>query len=180
MSKGSENKNVFGVFHDEEILISAIKNIHENGVKIKNVFMPYPVHEVFHELKLTTRFPYLAFVFGVFGAVSTFGFLYWSSVIDFPIVVGGKPSLSYAFIIVTFVMTINFGVLLSLLTFFGVQRLFPGKAAVVVHPDITDDKFVIVIEQDKGMKADEAAALADLLRKYGATETGMKDNIEYI
>ena len=177
MSKGKENNNVFGVFNDEEILISAIKNIHKSGIKIKNVFMPYPVHEVFHELRLTTRFPYFAFLFGVFGAISTFAFLYWSSVIDFPIVVGGKPPFSYAFIIVTFVMTINFGVLLSLLAFFGIQRLFPGKKAGVVHPGITDDKFVIVIEKKKEMTTDEADGITDLLLKYGATETGMKDNI---
>ena len=104
MSKGKENKNVFGVFADEEVVIAAIRNIQGNGIKIKNVFMPYPVHEIFHELKLKTRFPYMAFAFGVFGAVSTFAFLYWSSVIDFPLVVGGKPPFSYAFLIVTFAL----------------------------------------------------------------------------
>ena len=180
MFKGSKNQNVFGVFHDEEILVAAIRNIQGSGVKIKNVFSPYPINEVFHELKLKTRFPYMAFVFGVLGAVLTFGFLYWSSVIDFPIVVGGKPPFSYAFIVVTFVMTINLGVALSLLAFFAVQRLFPGKTAVVVHPGISDDKFVLVIEQEKGMTTDEIAGITDLLRKNGAIETGMKDNIENI
>lgn len=180
MSKGVANNNIFGVFSDEEVLLDAIKSIKQQGIKIKNVFTPYPVHEVFHELGLHTRFPYFAFGFGLFGAISTFAFLYWTSVIDFPISIGGKPSLTPAFIVVMFVMTINFGVLLSLGAFFLVQNLGPGKETVIVHPGGTNDKFVIVIEKKNEMSKDQVAGITDMLIKSGAIETGMKENVESI
>ncbi|OFX59084.1 MAG: hypothetical protein A2046_04520 [Bacteroidetes bacterium GWA2_30_7] len=174
------NNNIFGVFNNEEVLITAIKSIKNSGVKIKNVFTPYPIHEVFHELGLKTRFPYFAFVFGVLGTVLTFGFLFWTSVIDFPITIGGKPNLSMSFVIIMFVMTINIGIVLSLGAFFTIQKLFPGKNPVIVHPDITDDKYVIVIEKKNEMTKEEVAGINDLLRKNGAIETGMKKNVESI
>jgi hypothetical protein len=180
MSKSIANNNIFGIFNEEEVLITAIKNIKQQGIKIKNVFTPYPVHEVFHELGLTTRFPYFAFIFGMLGTIGTFAFLYWTSVIDFPIIVGGKPSLTPAFIVVMFVMTINLGIVLSLGAFFLVQNLGPGKKSVIVHPGITDDKFVIVIEKNIGMSKDEVAGITEMLKKNGAIETGMKENIESI
>src|ERR1017187_10073718 len=110
----NQTNNIIGVFEDEDILINAIKNIKKNNIKIKNVFTPYPIHEVFAELNLKTRFPYIAFVFGALGTLSVFVFLYWTSVINFPIMVGGKPTLSSSFIIILFVMTIFAGVSLSL------------------------------------------------------------------
>lgn len=180
MNKDKENKNIFGIFNNEEVLISAIKSFNKSGIEIKNVFTPYPVHEVFHELGLKTRFPYFAFAFGLFGAVSTFAFLYWSSVIDFPITIGGKPNLSLSYVIITFVMTINIGIVLSLLSFFIVQKLYPGKNPVIIHPDITNDKYVILIEKKNSMSKAEVLAITDLLKKNGAIKIGMKENIESI
>lgn len=180
MLKSKENNNFIGVFDNESVLIDAIKSINKSGIKIKNVFTPYPIHEVFHELGLKTRFPYFAFVFGVLGTTLTFAFLYWTTVIDFPITIGGKPNLSLSFVIIMFVMTINIGIVLALVSFFTVQKLFPGKVAVIIHPDITDDKYVVVIEKKKEISKIEAAEIINLLKKNGAIETGMKENIENI
>jgi len=180
MNSYVENHNIFGVFNDEEILISAIKNIKESGVKIKNVFTPFPINEVFHELGLTTRFPYFAFVYGALGTILTFAGLYYTSVMDFPIVVDGKPHLSMAFIVIMFVMTINIGIVLSLVSFFTVQKLFPGKQAVIIHNDITDDKFVIVIEKDHNMSKPDVDKINNLLVCNGAIEVGEKNDVENI
>lgn len=180
MNKAIKNSNIYGVFGSEEKLLSAVRNIKESGFSVKNVYTPYPVHEIFHELGLKTRFPYFAFVFGAGGTLLTFAFLYWTSVIDFPITVGGKPSLSMSFVIILFVMTINIGIVLSLLAFFSIQKLYPGKKADILHADVTDDKYVIVIEKRKNMPESEISALAALLKNNGALETGFKDNVENI
>lgn len=174
------NNNIFGVFKSEEVLITAIKNIRKNGVPIKNVFTPYPINEVFHELGLKTRFPYFAFIFGALGTLLTFVFLYWTSVVDFPITIGGKPNLSLSFIIIMFVMTINIGIVLSLGAFFTVQKLYPGKKAVIIHSDVTNDKYVIVIEKKCDMSKTDVAEIANLLKQNGAIETGMKEDVEGI
>ena len=179
MLKDKNNENIIGVFDDEDVLINAIKNIKKSNFKIKNVFTPYPIDEVFHELGLKTRLPYIAFFYGVSGTIMVFAFLYWTSVINFPISVGGKPPLSMAFIVVLFVMTIFSGVLLSLLTFFIIQRLYPGKQAVIVHEGIMDDKYVIVIETTKHNQQ-SVEEIKNLLISNGAIETRMKNNIESI
>ena len=75
--------------------------------QIFDVFTPYPVHEVFHLLKRKSKLPTAAYFFGLFGIIATLGFLYYTSVIDWPIVYGGKPFNSFpSFIVVTIVVTI--------------------------------------------------------------------------
>ncbi|MBT3210072.1 MAG: DUF3341 domain-containing protein [Bacteroidetes bacterium] len=180
MISTDKNNNIFGVFDEEDIFLEAMKKIKSAGIKIKNVFTPYPIHEVFHEMGLKTRMPYAAFIYGVFGISLTYAFLYWTSVIDIPIVIGGKPNNTLSFIIILFVMTINVGIVLSLGTFFIRQKLGPGKEAVVVHNDITDDKFVIVIEKPEDMSKEETNRINSVLFENGAIETGEKENIENI
>ena len=175
----NKNENIIGVFDKEDVLLSAIKSIKKTKFRIKNVFTPYPIDEVFHELGLKTRFPYIAFLYAAGVTLTVFAFLYWTSVINFPISVGGKPSFSMAFIVILFVMTIFFGVLLSLISFFIIQKLYPGKQPVIVHEGIMDDKYVIVIETtDYSQESTEI--IKQLLIENGAIETGMKDNIESI
>ncbi len=157
-----------------------MKNIKAAGIRIKNVFTPYPIHEVFEEMGLKTRMPYVAFIFAASGLLLTYGFLYWTSVIDYPMTIGGKPTNTLSFLVILFVMTINVGVLLSLITFFVIQKLGPGKEAVVVHKDITDDKYVIVIEKTDEMSKEDVQMINAALFQYGAIETGEKENIENI
>ena len=173
-----ESQDLVSTYDDEEVFLDAIKSIKKNSITIKNAFTPYPIHEVFHELGLTTRLPNLAVVYGITGTFLTFVFLYWTSVINFPITIGGKPNLSVSFIVIMFVMTINAGVLLSVVTFFGRQQLFPGKEPVVAHLGNTDDKFSLAIEMKKNMSEKEVNAMIDMLKKSGAIEVEMKKNID--
>ena len=121
-SEKSVAKHLVGTFDDEHAFISAIRQLKKKRVAIKNVFTPYPIHQVFEELELKTRFPYLATVYGVFGTLATFAALWYTSVFDFPVMIGGKPHLSLSFIVIMFVMTINIGVVLSVVSFFVVQN----------------------------------------------------------
>ncbi|HAZ14102.1 MAG: hypothetical protein A2X86_02950 [Bdellovibrionales bacterium GWA2_49_15] len=180
MFKRIESNNIVGTYDKEEIFVNAIRSIKQNHIYIKNVFTPYPIHEVFHELELTTRFPYLAFAYGLGGTVVTFLFLYWTSVINFPIAIGGKPSLSLSFIVIMFVMTICIGIILSVVTFFARQQLFPGKEPVLAHARNTNDKFSLVIEIPEHMSETERSGIIQALKESGAAEIEMKKNIESI
>jgi hypothetical protein len=175
----NDSSNIIGVFDSEEVLIDAIRSIKKSNVKIKNVFSPYPIHDVFTELNLKTRFPYIAFLFGAFGTISVFIFIYWASVINFPIMVGGKPAFTLSFVIILFEMTIFSGVALSLAAFFVRQKLYPGKVPVIINEDITDDKYVIVIETTEHSQQSKDE-IRNLLISNGAIKTGMKSNVESI
>ncbi len=170
--------NIIGVYDDPDVLVSAIKKVKESGIKIKNVFSPFPIHEVFEVLGLKTRIPYMTFMYGVFGVLITYAFLYWTSVISYPLKFGGKPLNSLSFIIILFVMTINIATFLTFMTFFIRQKLGPGKKVVMIEPASVDDKFVITVEKDKDMTAEEAGKIKKILQEAGAIDVKEKEEPE--
>lgn len=161
------SKKIFGVFDNEDNLISSIRTIRDKGIKISDVVSPYPIHEVFEDLKLKTRIPVAAFFFGLFGLLATFGFLYWTSVINYPLVFGGKPQNTLSFVIVIFVMVINITIALTIVTFFLREKKGPGAKPEIEYPGITDDKYLIVID----VAADtDVNSVNELLKSGGAVE----------
>ena len=159
-----------GIFDEEGKFISSIKMLQEKEFKIYDVFTPYPVHEVFHLLKRKSRLPTAAYFFGLFAIITVLAFLYYTSVISWPIVYGGKPFNSFpSFIVVTIVLTIFTVTIASLATFSARSRLVPGRENTIFDHRATDDKFVIVVNTDilDNTKSEQIAAL---LREQGAVE----------
>ncbi len=159
-----------GVFEEEEKFIASIKSLQENKFIIYEVFTPYPVHEVFHLLKRKSRLPTVAYFYGLFAIIIVLAFLYYTSVISWPIVYGGKPFNSFpSFIVVTIVLTIFTVTIGSLATFSARSRLLPGRDNTIFDDRATNDKFIIALEiefpDDK--KSGEAEAL---MKEQGAIE----------
>ena len=165
-----KNNIIVGIYEDPDVLIDAIRRIKEQGIKIKNVFSPFPIHGVFEALGLKTRLPYLTFIYGVIGVTATFAFLYWTSVVSYPLKFGGKPLNSLSFIIIMFVATIFVSTLLTFTTFFLRQKIGPGKKVAMIDPRTTDDKFAIVIDKDPELSGDELTKINDVLKETGAVE----------
>jgi len=136
-----------GIFDDEGKFLSTIRSLQEQKLQIFDVFTPYPVHEVFHLLKRKSKLPTAAYFFGLFGILGTLGFLYYTSVISWPLNYGGKPFNSFpSFIVVTIVVTILTVTLASLALFSARSKLFPGRDNTIFDLRATDDKFVIVVD----------------------------------
>jgi hypothetical protein len=136
-----------GIFDDEVKFISSIRSLQDQKLQIFDVFTPYPVHEVFHLLKRKSKLPTAAYFFGLFGILGTLGFLYYTSVISWPLNYGGKPFNSFpSFIVVTIVVTILTVTLASLALFSARSKLFPGRDNTIFDLRATDDKFVIVVD----------------------------------
>jgi hypothetical protein len=168
------NNVIIGVYEDPDVLVNAVRKVKEKGIKIKNVFSPFPIHELFEALDLKTRLPLLTFIYGVIGTVATFAFLYWTSVVSYPLKFGGKPLNSLSFIIIMFVATIFVATLLTFTTFFLRQKIGPGKKVVMLDPRTVDDKFAIVIEKDPAFTEDELTSINDVLKETGAVEVSEK------
>jgi len=163
-------KYKLGVFDEEEKFISSIKSLLEKDLTIYEVFTPYPVHEVFHLLKKKSRLPTAAYFFGLFAIIVVLGFLYYTSVIDWPIVYGGKPFNSFpSFIVVTIVLTIFTVTIASLATFSARSKLIPGRDNTIFDERATDDKFIITLDADflGESKANDAVVL---MKDQGAIE----------
>jgi hypothetical protein len=165
-----DNTNIIGVYEDEDVLLKAIDELQENDIKILDVYSPIPIHGVFEKLNLTTRLPYATFIYGAIGAISVFAFLYWTSVVSYPLKFGGKPLNTLSFIIIMFVLTIFVGTLFTFLTYFIREKMYPGKKVTLPVPRTTNDQFAILIEVGQDMSAAELNKVNNLLKKTGAVE----------
>jgi hypothetical protein len=95
-----------------------------------------------------------------------------TSAVDWPINVGGKPFNSIpAFIPVSFELTILFAAHLTVGAFLFMNKLYPGKKAVLIDPRQTCHKFIMAIEKS-GNNADEVTSL---LNANGAVEVKVQN-----
>jgi len=168
--------NILGIYEDEKVLIDAIDKLQEQGVIINDVFSPIPLHEVWEKLNLTTRLPLATFLYGAVGAIVTFVFLFWTSVVNYPLKFGGKPLNTLSFIIIMFVLTIAIGTLFTFLTYFIREKMYPGKQVKLDVPRTTDDQFTIVIEKPLSMSREEEMKINALLKETGAVEIKETNN----
>jgi len=169
-----------GIFDDEGKFISSIRSLQEQKFKIFDVFTPYPVHEVFHLLKRKSKLPTAAYFFGLFGLIVTLAFLYYTSVIDWPLVYGGKPFNSFpSFIVVTIIVTIFTVTIASLALFSARSKLFPGRDNTIFDMRATDDKFVIVVDTNIP-DSSNAGRAGTIMEEQGAIEVIDKEfeNVE--
>jgi hypothetical protein len=164
------NTNIIGIYEDEDVLLNAMDELQKNDIKIKDAYSPIPIHGVFEKLNLSTRLPYATFIYGAIGTISVFAFLYWTSVVSYPLKFGGKPLNTLSFIIIMFVLTIFVGTLFTFLTYFAREKMYPGKKVNLPVPSTTNDQFAILIEKEEGLSDAETKKINDVLKKTGAVE----------
>ncbi|WP_163708958.1 DUF3341 domain-containing protein [Mangrovibacterium lignilyticum] len=158
-----------GVFDNEFDLVKAFEKVKAKGVKVDEVYTPYPIHEILEGMGKKTRITHAAFFYGLFGALTVLGGMYYAAVISWPLNFGGKPFNTFpSFIVVTIVATILIVTITTLFTFSARAQIFPGKAAKIVHPGATDDKFVMVLKS--GEAGFEAGEIEQILKDSGASE----------
>ena len=137
----------FATFEREEDLLKAAEKARQQGLLVRDIYSPYPVHGTDRALGLRrSRLPRAAFVFGALGLALAFWFQFWVSAIDWPINVGGRPWNSLpAFVPVAFEMMVLCSGLGLALTWLVVCRLYPGKAPAQPLTGVTDDRFVLEV-----------------------------------
>ncbi len=170
--------NIVGIFDDHEVMLDAMDNIQSKGFKIKDVFSPFPIHAVWEKLDLHTIIPFATFIYGASGTAMTFAFLYWSSVVSYPLKFGGKPLNTLSFVIILFVLTILVGTVMTFLTYLGREKMWPGKKVELPDPRTTNDKFAILIEKSDDLSEDDISSINTLLKKFGAVEV-KESNVSY-
>jgi hypothetical protein len=170
-----ENMRVIGVFDDEKALIHAVEKLKEKQFEIEEVYSPYPVHEVLHMVGRKSRIPTAAYFYGLFGALGVLGFLYWTSVISWPVNYGGKPFNSFpSFIVITIVLTIFTITVASLFTFSVRAKLYPGRRVTIIDPRTTDNMFLIIIGEG-GSSEENKLISQSILKESGAIEVYEKE-----
>lgn len=157
-----------GVFDNEEDMLRAVRASRERGHAIVDVHTPYAVHGLDEAMGLApSRLPWIVFGIGLAAAALKVWFEYWTTAVDWPVNVGGKPFNSLpAFIPVTFEVMVLFAGLTAVFGFFTICKLFPGRHAVLPVAGITDDRFAVVLEQSDSTF--DARAMEQLFRSLHA------------
>jgi hypothetical protein len=166
---------IHGIFNDEELTLDACKAFRDKGIRVKDVFSPFPIHGIDPVIGVPrTRLHVGGFLYGLMGLALAWTMFYFTMVLDWPMNIGGKPSFTFfenlpAWIPVSFEMTVwcsGHGMILSYLI---VNKLYPGKKAWNPDPRTTDDKFLVQIDIDAnhGHTVDEVTSI---LKDNGAEE----------
>lgn len=174
MSNTSENYLV-GIFDDEDVLLHGVEGIREKGVKIHEVYSPFPVHGLDEVLGYRrTRLPIAAFLFGMTGTSLALIMQIWMLGFDWPMIIGGKNYVSLPpFIPVTFELTVLLSALGMVATFFIVSDMKPYKKPRTYDLRSTEDKHVMAIDlaANKISKDD----ISRILKDNGASEVNEKN-----
>jgi len=163
-----------GVFDSKNDLLTGIEGAKSKNFTIDEIYTPYPVIEAIEALGRKSKFTTAAFIYGAVAVVGVLSFLYWTSVISWPIDYGGKPTNAFpSFIIITLVLTILTVTILSLFTFSFRARIYPGKKYFLPDERATDDKFIILFK--KNTAGAEFDVLSKVMKAYGASEVYEKE-----
>jgi hypothetical protein len=175
----STKRFALGIFDDEDVLLHAIDNIRGAGVKIYDVFSPYPVHGIDDALGIErSRLPIAAFFYGMCGLAFALWLQIYTLGFDWPMIIGGKPQIALpAFIPVAFELTVFFTCHGMVITFYTISKLYPRFKTPVLDARSTDDKFVVAIELDEN--SSQLPKLTQLLRENGASEVNQKEMTKF-
>jgi hypothetical protein len=158
-----------GIFLEEAVTIHAATKVRESGFVKFEAITPYPVHGMEEACGIKrSAIPYVTFIAGTIGLLSGLALTYYTSVINWPINVGGKPMFSLpAFVPIMFELTILFAALSSVAAFFIFSDL-PKIDPPIIDKDLSSHKFAIFIpENDMGYNADK---VEKLFKDLGAVE----------
>jgi hypothetical protein len=170
----SNTKFILGVYEDEDILLNAITNIRTAGVKIHEVYSPFPVHGIDDVLGYKrSKLSIVAFLFGVLGTSLALTMQIGMMGVDWPMIIGGKDFIPYpSFVPVIFELTVLLAAYGMCFTFFIVSDLKPWAKPRIFDLRITDDKHVMAIDLDQN-KID-VAKIDKILKDNGASEVNQK------
>jgi hypothetical protein len=165
---------VLGVYEDEDVLKDAVKTVRESGVKIEEVYSPFPVHGLEDALGYKRSWlSVAAFMFGITGTSLALTMMIGMMGVDWPMIIGGKDFVAFpAFIPVTFEMTVLFASFGMVGTFFTISNLKPWSKPKIFDIRITDDKHIMAIDLDTNDKSE--ADIKKVLQSSGASEVNNK------
>jgi len=112
-------------FSDPNELLVAAATTHTSGYTHFDCYTPYPIEELAEAMgHHHSRLPLLVLIGGILGGLGGLALCYWTSVIDYPLIVGGRPFASWpSFIPVTFECTVLGAALTAVLGMLAINGL---------------------------------------------------------
>ncbi|MEL6536463.1 MAG: DUF3341 domain-containing protein [Bacteroidota bacterium] len=170
----SKKNYVLGIFDDEDVLLKGVAQVREKGVKIEEVFTPFPVHGLEHALGYKrSKLSVAAFLFGITGTSLALLMQSWMMGVDWPMIIGGKPNIPLpSFVPVTFELTVLLAAFGMVGTFLVSRNLKPYGKPKIFDVRSTDDKHVMAIDlAENKLSPDE---IKGILQEANAVEVNDK------
>jgi hypothetical protein len=154
--EGGGNYGLMAEFDSPSAIVAAARRTYKEGYRRINAYSPFPIEELSEAIGFHRDYVALCtLICGVLGALGGFMLQYWTSAIDYPINVGGRPLLSLpAFIPITFESTV-------LLAAFGafIGNLLMNRLPQPYHPSFnvpgfnraSQDRFFLCVKSDDPM-----------------------------
>lgn len=160
-------------FANPDDLVTAARQVRTAGYRKVDGYSPYPMESLIHELDQHHSWvPTIVLGGGLTGFLAGYGLEYWSSVIEYPMNIGGRPFHSWvSFIPPAFETTIlfaSFGAVLGMLALNGFPRPYhPVFNIEEFAKSASNDRFYLVIEAaDPKFHAEKTA---EFLKSLSAT-----------
>jgi hypothetical protein len=149
-------KEIYGLmaeFDSSTELVAAAEMVRDAGYTKTDAYSPFPIHEIDKALGIKrTILPYLVFAGGVTGCLSGLALQYFTHVIDYPIIVGGRAYFSLpAFVPPAYELTIllaSFTAVFGMLLLNGLPKPYHPVFNVPRFNLAMREKFFLVIERE--------------------------------
>jgi len=171
---------IYAMYDDEEILKDGAKMLVAKGIKVEEVFSPFPIHGIDPIIGIEqTRLGIFSFIYGMIGlTLATVG-MWFFMIHDWPMNIGGKPNGSYlenmmSFIPITFEFTVLCAAHGMAITYLIANRTLPGMKAQNPDPRTTDDKFVMELRASDNSQF-SAEEIESMVKTTGIVELEQKD-----
>lgn len=150
-------------------LLKAAEKVRDAGYKKFDCHSPFPIHGMDKAMGLKrSAVGYISGICAFLGGAFAMWLQWWTSAVDYPLVISGKPYFSYqAFIIVTFGLTVlggAFGAFFSMLILNRLPQWFHGNFYSPNFIKFSDDSFFVSIESEdpKFSESDTVAFLESI------------------
>ncbi len=148
---GPKTFGMIASFATADELVAATKKIKAEGYSHLDTHTPYPVGETADALGFPkSEMGVVMFIGGLTGACGGFFMQYWANSYGYPLIVGGRPYLSWpSFIPITFemmVLTAALSGLFGLMALCGLPQLNHPLFSSKLFDRATRDRFILSVE----------------------------------
>lgn len=124
-ARGRVTYGLVAEFETPEDVLAAARLAKEAGYRRMDAYSPFPVEGLSEALGHRDRLvPMIMLAGGLAGGIGGFAFLTWTTTIDYPINIGGRPLLAWpSFIPITFELTVLLSAISGLVGMFALNGL---------------------------------------------------------
>lgn len=148
-----QNYGLLAEFDTTTEIVEAAEKVRDAGYTETDAFSPFPIHEMDEALGIKRSIlPYLVFGGGIAGLLLGLGLQYYTHVIEYPIIVGGRPHFSLpAFVPPAYELTIllaGFTAVFGMLLLNGLPKPYHPVFNVPRFNLASREKFFLLIKAD--------------------------------